>query len=76
MLNNLLIHFYFINQICEKYIEISSRQKKIYIYIYCAFVLHKTVMGSDPKSAINRSLFNPICICMYNLQIFFYVYYM
>lgn len=39
MLNNLLIHFYFINQICEKYIEISSRQKKnIYIYIvhlYC-----------------------------------------
>lgn len=39
MLNNLLIHFYFINQICEKYIEISSDiKKKIDIYIlhlYC-----------------------------------------
>lgn len=76
MLNNLLIHFYFINQICEKYIEISSRHKKKNKYIYSSFVLHKTVMGSDPKSAINRSLFNPICICVYNLQIFFYVYYM
>lgn len=74
ILNNLLIHFFILLiKYARIYIEISSkhRKKKIYIYI---LHLYKTVMGWDPKSAINRSLFNPICICVRTTFKYFFMH--